>query len=70
MFSNMPEAGLRYSLKQAIDFLVNLPRGGDIPVCSIDVTSTPFRIPADVARSAVEARIDAINAELTNRRAA
>lgn len=70
MFSNMPEAGLRYSLKQAIDFLVNLPRGGDIPVCSIDVTSTPFRIPADVARSAVESRIDEINAELTNRRAA
>jgi hypothetical protein len=67
MFSKMPEEGLLYSLKQAIDFLDNLPRGGDIPVCSIDVTSTPFRIPADVARSAVEARIDAINAELTKR---
>lgn len=68
--SSISTEGLRYSRQQATSVLATLLTDGEVSVSAFANPGCVFRIPVDVAKAAIEARIAMIDAELTKRRAA
>lgn len=68
--SRIPTEGLHFSRTQAASVLAALLADGELSVSAIANPACVFRIPVDVAKAAIEARIALIDAELTKRGAA